>query len=85
MASPMLWLGVKPGLRRFPSEVDPWELFKTSGEAVRAAGVMQPAPSVVLDPVRAWCSPERSTFASKRSLRLSLNARPHVSRCKRKV
>jgi hypothetical protein len=39
MASPMLWLGVKPGLRRFPSEVDPWELFKTSGEAGRAAGV----------------------------------------------
>jgi len=39
MASPVLWLGVKPGLRRFPSEVDPWQLFKTSGEAVRAAGV----------------------------------------------
>jgi hypothetical protein len=35
-----------------------------------------PAPSLVLDPVQALCSPERSTFASKRFLRLSLNARP---------
>ena len=44
-----------------------------------------PAPSLVLDPVQALCSPERSTFASKRFLRLSLNAAPHVSRCKRGV